>query len=426
MKHAKTWRIEFARSVAGIMNATRQIRKGVQVLRKRCWCLSLFCSKPGGRRIRRAAASSTAVFLAVPALLTVTGAHAQAQDTIRLDQFRECPRCTVVVKEVARLGTADGPGMIEADRVEVRPDPTTPGYLAFHFGQHAVKLFRADGTFVKSIGREGRGPGEIGRIRDVARSGTDLIVIDGTGKSLVLDSTGAVLYENRLSILDGRIRVIGGDSVVMASMDRRPRFVGFPLHLIDVATGSVLRHIGGGGDWSVREPFSTSVILGHSSGRSSWWARPNRLKLEELDLTGDLLRVVEGELEWFPALLRPPPERGPPPTLLIDFAVTPDQFLFLLTNIADRRWRTVLGSGQSEFYITRQEELDRYFDSRIDVFDLASRTYVGSRTWDSAAVVLGLRPDTVGVFVGTLKYNSQLVPSVAISTIVPVVPPRED
>jgi RNA polymerase sigma factor (sigma-70 family) len=164
--------------------------------------------------------------------------QAIAQTRIDLDRFRTCTSCILDVRVEKQLGDADGEGAIENEGVEVVYDAASRSYAVWRRGSGNVQLFDASGRFLRLIGRTGGGPGEIAGMGPVAMVDGTVHIMDVSGnKWVLLDARGAVLAERPLTVRSGEFRVVAVDTVVVGSMDRRPAFVGLPLHLVQVSDG---------------------------------------------------------------------------------------------------------------------------------------------------------------------------------------------
>ena len=347
------------------------------------------------------------------ALLFVTGGlPLAAQSVVDVGAFSQCKDCRLAPRELRRFGDASGAGIIEANNAEVRYNPATHQYAVFHIGGSRILLFDVNGKFLRSIGRKGEGPAEISELIDVQFLGANIIAMNYAGpKFMVFDSVGAVLRESRFDLRTGRFRVTSESTVVIGSMDRSPATVGYPLHLTQIATGKPLKHFGSvGGEWSIREPFAEAVLLGRSPVTSRIWRGSHAtLRAEEWDIEGRLLRTVRGDLSW---LSRPAKadRRGPPAPILTDFGVDAQGRLWTIVQVADPKWRDAPREGV-EGYVT-QENLDKLYDARVDVFDLQRQQHLGSLVWDEAYTMIAQLGSDFGL--QKVVYDANDVPRVAL------------
>lgn len=79
-----------------------------------------------------------------------------------------------------------------------------------------------------------------------------------------------------------------------------------------------------------------------------------------------------------------------------------------MTNVADPDWREVMTPGRP----VPAARIDGLFDSRIDVFDLDTRSHLGTTIWDQALVRILKTPRGLAVYRPEL--TDDLVPKVVV------------
>jgi hypothetical protein len=160
-------------------------------------------------------------------------------------------------------------------------------------------------------------------------------------------------------------------------------------------------------------PGPDRVLLSPAASSGSiWWAHPARLHLEEWSASGRQLRIITGDLPWFPEARQSHRHnrRDPPPALLAGFAVDGADRLWLLTVQPDPRWRDVQPQGPENAILLSQ--YDDYYDNRLDVFDLRSRRHVGTHVWNDGLVHLFRHGDDIAFSV--LEFDAAMVPRIAV------------
>lgn len=370
--------------------------------RASCWS--------GSRLTSAAFALPTSAFVAVGSI--IGAADAVAQTRVDLDQFSDAPGCIIDPVLETRLGDATGDGMIESETVVLAHNK-----VSNEFGvaaQASVKVFSAEGEYVRVVGRRGDGPGEFQFIHDIAFSGTNLIVMDQRQRRwTVLSDRGRVLSDSPLRVQPGQFIVVSQDTIVVGSVDLSASAVGYPLHLVQLSDGTILQHFGSQtGEFNVSEPYARRVrVASGGKGASIWVANPRRLHLEEWSLNGELVRIVSGEPDWFPPVTKVPPLGERPPTRLRQFALDGRGRLWVTTWVADRNWEAVARESRDNVEGAISDTRG-YFDTRVDLFDLEGRTRCGPHVWESDQVNLMLRADEV--LAATVEYDDSLVPRVAL------------
>jgi hypothetical protein len=335
-----------------------------------------------------------------------------AQQVIDLSSFERCRACEVEPVLELRLGDPDLPGGIESEYAHAAFDEAHGGYAVFQRTGTQVQLFDSLGAFQGVLSREGGGPGELRGLAAVAFADGNIVMVDiGGPKIVVMSRAGELIAENRIDLPAGDLRVISADTVVIGSMDRRPNLVGYPLHLVSLSGGEVLQNFGSlEGDWSAAEPFATLILIGKSAwDRSVWRGYYGRLRLEEWTLDGSLKQVITGDFDWFLPMVYN--QEGPPSSLRA-FATDRNERLWLLTRVPDENWRRVHRGRLGPETLIRTEDADRYWDTRLDVFDLRTEQHLGTVRWDGTKVFLVSRSGTV--LVNMVQYDEEMVPRVAL------------
>lgn len=334
-----------------------------------------------GGIIRCLALSILPSLLMVPCGLT-------AQGVLDLGRFSECRKCTTNSVHLARLGQPDGPGIIEGNVAEVRYDPMAKVYAVFQIGGTSVKLFRPDGSFLRTIGRVGGGPGELRSLIDVQFYGDSIAAVDqARAKLLWYDHDGVFQRELQLSGLPGRIQLVSDSQLVVAAMDRSPDVVGYPLHLVTANDLTPVRHFGSSsGHYNSTRPYASKVLLGRSADRRQLWiGNPAELRFVRWTVSGARAAEISGSTDWFRRALYPDRDAAPPPNVA-DFGVDTAGMLWVVTQVPDPQWKQVRRHGAEGFVLL--DDLDGYFDSRVDIYDLKRRMHVGSLRFSNAFVGL--------------------------------------
>ena len=350
------------------------------------------------------------LFLAAPALW--------AQEVLNWDDFELCDDCEIEVTELVRLGDADGPGIIEGGGRLVAWDGEL-GYLVYPVGGAYIKVFGHDGTFQRKIGREGDGPGEFRGIIDVDVVDGRIVVLDPRrGRIFVLSPTGEYITGHLYEYRPGRFTPVGDGRIVVTSSNWRSRVVENPLQMIDLASGATTLEFGAvnAGDRKTDvEVLFGGQEVGSVLSRSGtvWWASRPRPSVQEWSLEGEQLRVIEGELPWFPAITEfPDRSREPPPTRWRGVALDGDDNLWMLAQTADPEWDEIEMIPGPEGPQLPPGRGDDYRDNRIDVFNLQERRHVGRHVWDATGMALmdhGGEPA-----VSVLEYDDAMVPQMVI------------
>ena len=337
-------------------------------------------------------------------------------------EFHHCGRCKLQLTEVARLGDAVGPGLISVANPAVSWSKDV-GYLVSALT--SVQIFDDSGRFVRTLGRQGEGPGEFRGVIDAHLVDGSIVALDHPKRAwVVYDKGGGFVVERRYGLAHGPFVPVGGSRVVVIAVDRRPSVVGYPLHLVDVNVGTPSLHFGFSGTW-LNTPYATTIVGSVTSRQGTvWWGTAASPRVEEWTLDNELVRSIEGNLPWFAEVTEDiDPTREEPSTLLKSIALDHEGHLWLSLETADPDWRDVPRevSGAEGAVVIPPDRWDDYLDTRLDIFDLNARRFLGSHIWDSQNVrLMDLDGEPA---VSVLAYTETMVPQVVIYRVRPAPAP---
>lgn len=339
----------------------------------------------------------------IPALPT----HA----TTNWNDFTICTDCELEPIEVVRFGDANGPGTIGS----VAPGVTWSAQLGYVVvGSTFLQVFDEDGRFVRRVGQEGDGPGEFGRVVDAHVVDGRLVALDDANRAWSIFNLAGKFIERRpYEHATGPFVPVGGGRAVVVAMDQSPEFAGLPLHLADIDSGVPSRHFGSWYEWE-DTPYADNVRGSVVSGPGTvWWGAAGSPRIQEWSVDDELLRVIEGELPWFPEVTEfIDPATEPPSTLLRSLALDAREHLWMTVRTADPQWRDVELERTPEGHRVPPERRADYMDTRLDIFDLEEQRHIGRFVWDSPyarLINLGGEPA-----VSIVEYTEAGVPRVVV------------
>lgn len=332
------------------------------------------------------------VLLAACVLLPAVHADAQAQqasgsrEIVVRGSAGTCAACSIRVDRVAELRPpASEAALVSPFNFAV--DSRGRILFADPFGSIGVRVFDADGRFVRTIGKRGQGPGEFMGVFSIAVDERDSIHVFHGGRSVFTPSGAHVRTETFLNGAPVRRSIVlkGGRVVANGSMNT-PEAYGHPIHVVEPRT-MITRSFGlDSGASSATGASSNERTLAPGSGDQFWASRTNRYRIERWSITGKRTLVIERQVDWFTPWrswdsrsdLRPPPPRL--------FGVLEDSVngrLWTLTSVADRNWRPDESArGQREGRMPTAGDLTRRFDSVVEVLDLRSGQLLASERFD--------------------------------------------
>lgn len=329
--------------------------------------------------------------LGILLVLAGFGVQAAAQEVVRWQDFEPCGDAgtELVLHEVMRIGDATGAGIVESDLPRLTWSEEI-GYFVLDGRGAWFKVFDQDGRFVRVVGRQGEGPGEFGAVALVRVVQGQIVALDVVRRLWhFFDLDGKYVDQRNLGFSAHWFEPVGGSFVVVAALDIRPEFVGYPLHLVNLDEGVPSHHFGAEepANWKSTDPWARFVVVGRGGRNGSVWGGkagvPTAL---EWSAEGRLIRRIEGELPWFPRLaVHPAQERlEPSGPLVVQMMADTDDRLWMKTQLADARWRATMREYMTEGGepFVPSEEKHKVDDMRLDGFDLRRRCHLGHRMYD--------------------------------------------
>lgn len=297
--------------------------------------------------------------------------------------------CPLVVTDRVSLGDATGPGFVgEPSSLAIMADGRY--VLTDWHDQDRVKFFAPDGSFIRALGRRGKGPGEFEiATRVIPIAGDSLEVFDlSLGRVSLFGPDLRVQRTTPLPFNALELQRLAPDRYAIYSRVYTPESAGLPLHLI--AEGRLVRSFGADppiGDVRNSHLMHRMITAG-SRGNSIWAGHLLQYALEEWDLDGHLLRRLERDVPWF----RPQSRYGfvdaesPPGSGLQALHHDPAGLLWTAVRVPDERWRDALYEGRDPYGrpMARFSDPSRYYDSVIEVIDIEAGRVLGTVRIDLA------------------------------------------
>jgi hypothetical protein len=273
-------------------------------------------------------------------LLALAATAASAQQRVVVDSKEACPKCTIQLTRVATLGKPTDEVLLGTTNSALVRDTQGRYYVANTHTPGVVAVYDARGTFLRTIGRYGSGPGEFVRPGALAvLPGDSLIIFDGEGSIFGPDGRYVRTFE-----LPGRgaevhsVVVLSARHLMLSATVRTADRLGLPLHLAD-AGGTTLRSYGSLDRkfWPDR-PWSNRRVIAAAGGGRVWAAPYSRYELEQWDTTGNLLRTVVRSADWFrPWEMLAPPGQRPHPQIM-SLSQDARGYLWTVSAVASPDW----------------------------------------------------------------------------------------
>lgn len=300
-----------------------------------------------------------------------------------------CPNC-LSIRRLRTVGDTSGPGEMPDYIRSVVSD--TRGNLFIAGLKPNLPLYYSDqGQFAGTIGRPGRGPGELIAGIVVGVAGDTIWVLDGmngrvTGfsrSSRVLASWSTPGTSSLLSAVRTRDGSIAANSFVHNATE-----AGIPLFLLepngrrrplaDAVTAMIMN-----------QPRLVQRTLAAARDHGFWAGHFDRYRIERFDSSGRRSRVLDAPRDWFPEgdgtmyMLTP---RTPPKPTIVAIAESSGGLLWVLITVPDpafaeglRKRPGVQSAFEFEWEIV---DFDRYFDTIVEVIDPVRGTLLASQRFD--------------------------------------------
>jgi hypothetical protein len=299
----------------------------------------------------------------------------QEADEVVVRDPPSCPECEIRLEHVVTLGDREGPGRVMSNSVLARD--SKGNYYVAHGdgggGAATVWVFDTAGTFLRTFGRRGDGPGEYRAIgRMVFLPGDTLEVYDsGLRRKTVLAPDLSVTGTNRFEVASYNGGVFLGDGRVVVNDHRTtPEQAGYPLQLVD-RSGEIVRSLGAiKPEYRSNEPWAVRKVLAPGPDGGSVWSIGRTSYLIELwDTTGARVQALRRDADWFePWVLDAPwgPDQPPPKPMVGEVKADADGRLWVHVLVAAENWRDGLINRQGMGW---EPDVNRTFDPVLEIID---------------------------------------------------------
>lgn len=312
---------------------------------------------------------------------------ATAQKQIEVRGAAACGACRVVRESVVVLRD-DQRGLIGGLAPVVAMD-RRGRYLVSDLQRSTIAVFDSSGTFLRLVGRRGRGPGEFRLIdRIVVAPGDTVRVYDlALRRETVLSPQYEFIRSRQLPLPIGAVALLPGQTLLVNSIARTRQHAGLPLHLID-AEGRVTRSFGSE-QALFRSGFERALLrsLAVGEGGQVYVARSQEYVIELWDrLTGQQLREWSRRVPWFKPWVASAPieQRRPPEPVIVDgLDLSAEGYLWVAIQVADPNYRQAIVAGGP--HGLKIANYSQYYDTVIEVFDPRRNSVIASQRFDEVS-----------------------------------------
>lgn len=300
------------------------------------------------RAVDSASQAMSKTLTAIGALAFSTGVGgAQAVNVTRIGDEPSCRDCVVVVRQVAVVGQADGPGALSDYPLAIAADRLGRYWVATSANELA-KVYDRDGTFLREVGSVGRGPGEfIDPIDVVVIPGDSVLIVDGAQRRAVLVGPDLVPVRSVMTPLYARPTVVVAwpESVWMNGALPTPESAGWPLHRMSLASGTAQHVVSFGPGTGELRPGQFDRLwqwLAVSTVGRVWSADRLRYHFTLWAANGEMLRAYDRRPPWFAVESEASmgSRRTPPPPAVAAIHEDSTGLLWTFVNVPSDSWQT--------------------------------------------------------------------------------------
>lgn len=287
-------------------------------------------------------------------LVIIAANGVSAQETLTVSGDVSCEACMITLDTIVTIGGLDGPGLHVVSRGASVAVDHLGRILIGHHRYPEIAVFDTTGTFLRTVGGEGEGPGEFQIVLHIDAGPRYIQVFDSRGRTL-FDYDFRVVRTDRFGGQVGNSFVTAFDDVVLTGDIRTTASVGHPLHILR-PSGEIVSVGADNRVYRGRTTEQLSPVAGDA--RSAWVVHnyPNRLTRWDLDGHPEAAVVLERVVEEFN---RHDPELSP--TSRNHGAMLDAHGLWILWSAPDPRWKpTKDPRGQTA--VPREQRLDSWLD----------------------------------------------------------------
>lgn len=327
--------------------------------------------------------------LSAALLATFQGGAASGQRVIRIPDVPACD-CEIQIRPYVSISDSDGrAGLAEPLRMSRTYDGR---YLVVPtIDQGTLLLFDSTGTYLRQVGRKGRGPSEYTAIlgMDAGRGDSTYILDTGNARITVLDPELRPVRSIIMPERGGQFAVLADQSLlILSAIASRSTQPTDRLKRMD-ASGRLI------GSFMPQPPIERSTTVADARRHicvtpdgTIGAAHSNDYAVEIWNASGQHLRTLVREAAWFPQGQQagpPPSPRTRPPPRLEACWFDEGGRLWTLSLVADERWLEAVTSVRPLGRPTAgvpPEAAARYWDSVVEVTDAESGILLASTRVD--------------------------------------------
>jgi hypothetical protein len=308
--------------------------------------------------------------LALTFQLIVRPVAAQAPD-IRVSGAAEYEGCRIELEHVATIGTADDEHLYRQFSQIVR-GPGSYYYVADGYTPGVILVYDSTGTFTRTIGRSGRGPGELAGEVLIGVSPDDSLYVASNGRITIFsasDGTAARSWNHGVNLWDLAVLQPG---IIAAGRAPNTDLETVRIFNADGSRRATIHH-----DGILQHRHQIAQRLHLAGDTLLLVSDVGRYRLRAFDPDGRRRWTVEREVDWFPPYARQPRGaviRVPSLPDVVGAWIESDRYLWVLLERPAANWKPVEN--------LREPDFNTVLGSHLEVIDLQSGRVIASRRLD--------------------------------------------
>lgn len=260
------------------------------------------------------------------------------------------------------FGDRDGPGIVNGPYTTVCDQSGTFYYTDFR--RKDVAVFDSSGAYLRSIGREGSGPGEFRQPYPLLFVHDSLFVVDRSNARVSVYNTAGTLvriapFAVAGPINQGGIAVLSSGAIVASTPRSLPNSSDRLLGLAFLGEDGKIRGAFGSDTFAVRDVSAPGVpwrrLLAPARDGGFWAAQPYEYRIDKWDAIGRLERTLVVSIEWFPRARHAPSgnrvDTGLPGPNVVDLREDGDGLWVAISAEAIARARNSQGSRETVVHL---------------------------------------------------------------------------
>lgn len=243
-------------------------------------------------------------FLSLLLILGMIFDVGEAQSQVPTGSTGRCTGCRVHLQKLLELGNENGDGAFPQEIVALTTDSQNRYWAVF---PHSVHVYDAGGKFLRSVGRQGAGPGEfVDASRAIVLPGDSVAILDRAASRItVVDREFRVARTVQLprSLLWDIAVVEWPKTVVVNGLISTPLEFGWPLHVLDLSgsEASVTRSFGDNeGEYRAGGAASLFEHLTVATDKRLWSTKLGQVSVRSWSAAGERETSLVMRPAWFP------------------------------------------------------------------------------------------------------------------------------